>query len=49
MDDIACACVHCSAVCACPVDTLRFNLITAGVMERERGAAATDGQSRTGR
>ena len=33
-------------VCVCPVDTLRFNLITAGVMERERGAAATDGLNR---
>ena len=42
-------CVCCSAlkgVCACPMDTLRFNLITAGVMERERGAAATDGLNR---
>lgn len=41
-------CVKCVCVClcACPVDTLRFNLITAGVMERERGAAATDGLNR---
>lgn len=47
-----CVCACCSdlkdvyKVCACPVDTLRFNLITAGVMERERGAAATDGLNR---
>lgn len=44
-------CVYCSTLegvcaCACPVDTLRFNLITAGVMERKRGAAATDGLNR---
>ena len=39
-------CVYSVCVCACPVDTLRFNLITAGVMERERGAAATDGLNR---
>lgn len=41
-------CVYsvCVCVCACPMDTLRFNLITADVMERERGAAATDGLNR---
>lgn len=39
-------CIKCVCACACPVDTLRFNLITAGVMERERGAAATDGLNR---
>lgn len=31
-------------VCACPVDTLRFNLITAGVMG---GSMATDGLNKT--
>lgn len=41
-----CVCVLSVHECACPVDTLRFNLITAGVMERERGAAATDGLNR---
>lgn len=43
-----CVCVDvsvCVCVSTCPVDTLRFNLITAGVMERERGAA-TDGLNR---
>ena len=46
-----------SCVCAAPfcrvglkcvfsVDTRRFNLITAGVMERKRGVAATDGLNR---
>lgn len=43
-------CVYCSVVCVRPVDTLRFNLITAGVMKRKRGgAAATDGLNRMGR
>lgn len=33
-------CEDCVCVSVCPVDTLRFNLITAGVMERERGGSS---------
>lgn len=32
-----CVCIH--KVCVRPVDTLRFNLITAGVMKRKRGGS----------
>lgn len=56
MDDCVCVCAAslsrvcvykvCVCVCSCPMDTLRFNLITADVMEKERGAAATDGLNR---
>lgn len=34
-----CVCVYINKVCVRPVDTLRFNLITAGVMKRKRGGS----------
>lgn len=47
-------CVCCATLkgvykACCPVDTLRFNLITAGVMERKKGGSSDRRSEQDGR